>query len=46
MLFYAISVMPIGLLVYSFKSDMHWNVFKYGGFHKFQQCMLEAVELK
>lgn len=43
-LFYVLSVVPVGLLLYTFKSEMGWDIFKVGGYHKFKYCIREALK--
>jgi len=42
--FYVVTVVPVGLGLYVLKSDMGWDVFKQGGYHKLRSCLAAAVE--
>ena len=40
---YLISTVPVGMTLYTIKSEMGWNVFKRGGFHTLASCLREAA---
>ncbi len=42
--FYLMTVMPLGLLIYTLKSDLGINVFKKTGYHGFVNCLNEQIE--
>lgn len=45
LVFYLLTVMPVGLFLYALKMDYNLNVFTHGGFHAYLQCLGEAAEL-
>jgi len=44
-LLYLISSVPVGLFLYSMKSDFGIDVFKNTGFHGYLSCLQEQVSL-
>ena len=50
LLFYIVTVMPVGLFVYSLKNEWNINVFQNTGFHAYLACLdresrkIEAVD--
>ncbi len=40
---YAISSVPVGLFLYSVKSDIGINIFSRTGFHSYMQCLREQA---
>ncbi len=42
---YLLSTVPVGLFLYSLKSDHGINVFSKTGFHSYMACLKEQVEL-
>ena len=45
-LFYVVSVVPVGLVLYSIKSEIGWDIFKVGGYHTYLTCIHRALETK
>ena len=41
--FYLVTSVPVGLFLYSMKSDMGINVFEKTGFHSYVQCLREEA---
>ncbi len=41
---YLISTVPIGLFLYSVKSNSDINIFTKTGFHAYQACLAEQIE--
>ena len=44
-LFYLVTVVPVGLFLYSLKSNNGVNVFSKGGYHTYLKCLAVSVEL-
>lgn len=42
-LFYIVSVVPVGLFLYTFKTQLGIDALKYGGFHTYKWCLIQAV---
>ena len=40
---YLVSTVPVGLFIYSVKSDIGINVFSHTGFHSYMQCLREQA---
>jgi hypothetical protein len=36
---YLVSTVPVGLFLYSFKTEVGFNIFRDGGFHAYMQCL-------
>lgn len=36
---YIVTAVPVGMFVYTLKSDAGWDVFKHTGFHGYLQCL-------
>ena len=43
---YLASTVPVGLFLYSLKSDVGLDIFKTGGFHTYMQCLSTSFPLK
>ena len=41
--FYVLSVVPVGLMLYTIKNTTGFNVFKYGGYHAYLSCVKESL---
>ena len=42
---YLISTVPVGLLLYSIKSEVGLDIFRDGGFHTYMQCLQRSFPL-
>lgn len=42
---YLVSTVPVGLMLYGFKSTVGWDVFADGGFHTYMQCLQSSFPL-
>lgn len=42
---YVVTVVPVGLFLYSLKSNAGYNVFSKGGYHTYLKCLAVSVEL-
>ncbi len=40
---YVFSVIPVGLFLYTAKSNLGIDVFRHGGYHTFKWCLIQSV---
>lgn len=45
LIIYLISTIPVGLLLYSIKTNSNINIFEKTGFHAYQTCLKEQIKL-
>ena len=43
---YLLSTVPVGLFLYSLKSEVGLDIFKSGGFHAYMQCLGNSFPLR
>ena len=43
LVFYVVTAVPLGMLVYSVKSELGWNVFKNTGYHGLLACLQQEA---
>jgi hypothetical protein len=43
--FYLASTVPVGLFLYSIKTEVGIDIFRYGGFHAYMQCLSASFPL-
>jgi hypothetical protein len=43
---YLVSTVPVGLFLYSLKTDAGFDVFRPGGYHAYLQCLSTSFRLK
>lgn len=41
---YVVSTVPVGLLVYSLKTEMGWNIFRRTGYHSYLRCLQREAD--
>jgi hypothetical protein len=42
---YLISTVPVGLFLYSLKTEVGVDIFKHGGYHAYVQCLRQSFPL-
>jgi hypothetical protein len=43
---YLVSTVPVGLFIYSVKTEVGFDIFEQVGFHTYMQCLSESFPLK
>jgi hypothetical protein len=43
---YLVSAVPVGLFLYSLKTDAGFDIFSPGGYHAYVQCLGNSFQLK
>ena len=44
MVFYVVTCVPVGLFIYSMKSDLGINIFSKTGYHAYIECLSQQIE--
>jgi hypothetical protein len=42
---YLVSTVPVGLFLYSLKTEVGLDIFKHGGYHAYVQCLRQSFPL-